>query len=101
LRERARPWTFTHAAEVSGVPEIVIQRFAEDYARTSPALVKCGWGRRAQPQRRQRGHGDSCAARRGRQIRRARRRLLHEQLRRLEHHSAPGWARSPRRESST
>ena len=44
LRERARPWTFTHAAEVSGVPEIVIQRFAEDYARTSPALVKCGWG---------------------------------------------------------
>jgi anaerobic selenocysteine-containing dehydrogenase len=44
LRERARSWTFARAAEVSGVPEILIQRFADDYARSSPALVKCGWG---------------------------------------------------------
>jgi anaerobic selenocysteine-containing dehydrogenase len=44
LRERARPWTFARAAEVSGVPESLIGRLAELYAKSSPALVKCGWG---------------------------------------------------------
>jgi anaerobic selenocysteine-containing dehydrogenase len=44
LRERANPWTFSRAAEISGVPEIVIRRFADDYARSTPALVRCGWG---------------------------------------------------------
>ncbi len=44
LRERARPWTFDRAAEVSGVPAEQIKKVADLYARTSPALVKCGWG---------------------------------------------------------
>lgn len=44
LRERARPWTFERAAEVSGVPAERLRQVADLYARTSPALVKCGWG---------------------------------------------------------
>ncbi len=44
LGERARPWTFDRAAEVSGVPASAIARLAELYARSTPALVKCGWG---------------------------------------------------------
>ena len=44
LRERAKPWTFERAAEVSGVAADVLRTFAEIYATTSPALVKCGWG---------------------------------------------------------
>ncbi len=44
LRARAAEWTFDRAAEVSGVPAAPLRRVAELYARTSPALVKCGWG---------------------------------------------------------
>jgi anaerobic selenocysteine-containing dehydrogenase len=44
LRERAKLWTFAKAAEVTGVPESMISRLAELYAKSSPALVKCGWG---------------------------------------------------------
>lgn len=44
LRERANPWTFARAAEVSGVPEAQLHALADLYARSSPALVKCGWG---------------------------------------------------------
>jgi anaerobic selenocysteine-containing dehydrogenase len=44
LRERARPWTFARAAEVSGASEAQLHALAELYARSSPALVKCGWG---------------------------------------------------------
>jgi anaerobic selenocysteine-containing dehydrogenase len=44
LRERAAAWTFERAAETSGVPEAALRRLADDYARTSPALVRCGWG---------------------------------------------------------
>ncbi|MDH4064938.1 MAG: molybdopterin-dependent oxidoreductase, partial [Acidobacteriota bacterium] len=44
LRERARPWTFDRAAEVSGVPAVQLRQVAELYAHTNPALVKCGWG---------------------------------------------------------
>src|ERR687898_1046717 len=44
LRERAAAWTFERAAETSGVPEAALQRLADDYARTSPALIRCGWG---------------------------------------------------------
>jgi anaerobic selenocysteine-containing dehydrogenase len=44
LREKARPWTFARAAEASGVDAAELQRLAERYARTSPAVVKCGWG---------------------------------------------------------
>lgn len=44
LRERAAEWTFERASEASGVPPAQIRQVAELYARTSPALVKCGWG---------------------------------------------------------
>ena len=44
LREKARPWTFERAAEVSGLDATHLRAVAERYAKTSPALVKCGWG---------------------------------------------------------
>jgi anaerobic selenocysteine-containing dehydrogenase len=44
LRERALPWTFERAAEVSGLRAADIERVARLYAGASPALVKCGWG---------------------------------------------------------
>ncbi len=44
LRERAEPWTFARAADVSGVPAAQIEQVARLYAAASPALVKCGWG---------------------------------------------------------
>ena len=44
LREKARPWTFERAADVSGISADQLRQVAERYAKTSPALVKCGWG---------------------------------------------------------
>jgi anaerobic selenocysteine-containing dehydrogenase len=44
LRDKAREWTFERAAEVSGINADQLRGLAERYARTSPALVKCGWG---------------------------------------------------------
>lgn len=44
LRRRAEPWTLEHAAEVTGVSAESIARFAELYAASSPALLRCGWG---------------------------------------------------------
>jgi anaerobic selenocysteine-containing dehydrogenase len=44
LRERAEPWTFERAAEVSGVDASAIEALATLYARSSTALIKCGWG---------------------------------------------------------
>jgi anaerobic selenocysteine-containing dehydrogenase len=44
LRERALPWTFERAAEVSGLRAADIERLARLYATSQPALVKCGWG---------------------------------------------------------
>ena len=44
LRERAQEWSFERAADVSGVPAERLRQVADLYARTSPALVKCGWG---------------------------------------------------------
>ena len=44
LRQKATPWTFERAAEVSGVDAAQLRSIAERYAKTSPALVKCGWG---------------------------------------------------------
>jgi anaerobic selenocysteine-containing dehydrogenase len=44
LREKALPWTFDRAAEVSGLAADKLLAFAELYAKASPALVKCGWG---------------------------------------------------------
>lgn len=44
LQERAAPWTFARAAEIAGVPAADLARFAELYAETSPAVIRCGWG---------------------------------------------------------
>jgi len=44
LRERALPWTFERAAEVSGLRAEDVERLARLYAASQPALVKCGWG---------------------------------------------------------
>jgi anaerobic selenocysteine-containing dehydrogenase len=44
LREKAAPWTFERAGEIAGVSAEQLQTFAEMYAQSSPALVKCGWG---------------------------------------------------------
>jgi anaerobic selenocysteine-containing dehydrogenase len=44
LREKASPWTFERAADVGGIDAARLRMIAERYARTSPALVKCGWG---------------------------------------------------------
>jgi anaerobic selenocysteine-containing dehydrogenase len=44
FRARASEWTFERAAEVSGIDASVLERFAELYATTSPAVVRCGWG---------------------------------------------------------
>ncbi len=51
-------------------------------------------GTRAQSQRRKRGDGDSRVAVGGRQVRRARRRLLDEQFQRLEYHQALAGSRT-------
>jgi anaerobic selenocysteine-containing dehydrogenase len=44
LRERAEPWTFERAAQVSGVDPALLERVARLYAESTPALVRCGWG---------------------------------------------------------
>ncbi|MGH9176133.1 MAG: molybdopterin-dependent oxidoreductase, partial [Vicinamibacterales bacterium] len=44
LREKAAGWTFDRAADISGVPVDSLAAFADLYANSSPALVKCGWG---------------------------------------------------------
>ncbi len=44
LRARAAEWTFERAGETSGVDAGLIRQFAEIYAASSPALVRCGWG---------------------------------------------------------
>jgi anaerobic selenocysteine-containing dehydrogenase len=44
LRARAEEWTFERAAAVAGVSAAQIEEFAELYARSSPALIRCGWG---------------------------------------------------------
>jgi len=44
LRARADEWTFDRAAAVAGVSAAQIEQFAELYARSSPALIRCGWG---------------------------------------------------------
>lgn len=44
LWERAARWTFDRAAETVGIEQDQLARFAELYARTTPAVVRCGWG---------------------------------------------------------
>ena len=44
LRARAAPWTFERAAAATGVAAAELARFAELYAESSPAAIRCGWG---------------------------------------------------------
>ena len=44
LRERAAIWTVERAAEEAGIDPAALRRFAELYAASSPALIRCGWG---------------------------------------------------------
>src|SRR5262252_4337612 len=44
LHQRAEPWTFERAAQTAGIDPSALSRFAELYASSSPALVRCGWG---------------------------------------------------------
>src|SRR4051812_35885564 len=44
LRERAQPWTFERAAEVAGIDVAALRQVAELYAKSAPALIRCGWG---------------------------------------------------------
>jgi anaerobic selenocysteine-containing dehydrogenase len=44
LRARAAEWTFDRAADVAGIDSRALADFADLYARTSPALIRCGWG---------------------------------------------------------
>jgi anaerobic selenocysteine-containing dehydrogenase len=57
LRDKAQPWTFERAATEAGVAPDLLRSFAERYAATSPALVRCGWG-----QERNRNGGNASAA---------------------------------------
>lgn len=54
LRKRCEPWTSVRAAEVCGLEAATIEQFAELYAASSPAAIRCGWG----PERNRNG----CAA---------------------------------------
>jgi anaerobic selenocysteine-containing dehydrogenase len=44
LRARAAEWPIERAARIAGVDADALRGVAELYARTSPALVRCGWG---------------------------------------------------------
>ena len=44
LRARAAEWTLERAAAVADVDAELIERVAELYAETSPAVIRCGWG---------------------------------------------------------
>jgi len=44
LFDQAQTWSLERAAEVSGVPAQSIQELAEIYAKSEPALIRCGWG---------------------------------------------------------
>ncbi len=44
LRERALPWTIERAADTAGIDALALGRFADLYASSSPALLRCGWG---------------------------------------------------------
>jgi anaerobic selenocysteine-containing dehydrogenase len=44
LRERAAEWPIAKAAALAGVDASALERVAELYAVSSPALIRCGWG---------------------------------------------------------
>ena len=44
LLERAGEWSVARAAEVAGLVAADVERLADVYAESSPALIRCGWG---------------------------------------------------------
>src|SRR5262245_22112184 len=44
LRAKAAEWTFDRAAQIAGINAEDLATFAEWYATSSPALMRCGWG---------------------------------------------------------
>ena len=44
LRRRASEWTFERAAAVAQTDPELLEKVAELYAETSPAVIRCGWG---------------------------------------------------------
>jgi anaerobic selenocysteine-containing dehydrogenase len=44
LRARANEWTLERAADVADIDAAKLAEFAELYASSSPALIRCGWG---------------------------------------------------------
>lgn len=44
LRDKASEWTMEKAAAVADIDAADLERFAEMYAASSPAVVRCGWG---------------------------------------------------------
>ena len=44
LRERAAHWTIERASSTAGVEAARLAQFAELYANSTPALIRCGWG---------------------------------------------------------
>ena len=83
-------WTLERAAAETRVPAADIERFAAPLRRVVPGGAAVRLGARAQPQRRLGDGGDPGAAGRGREVRRARRRLHPVQLLRLAGAEGPG-----------
>jgi anaerobic selenocysteine-containing dehydrogenase len=44
LRQAAAPWTIERAAAEADIDPADLRRLADLYVRSSPALVRCGWG---------------------------------------------------------
>ncbi|HEX3758605.1 MAG TPA: molybdopterin-dependent oxidoreductase [Kofleriaceae bacterium] len=44
LAARAARWSVEAAAREAGIDPVELDRFIELYARTSPAVIRCGWG---------------------------------------------------------
>jgi anaerobic selenocysteine-containing dehydrogenase len=44
LRAAAAPWTIERAAAEAHIDPAALRRLADLYARSSPALIRCGWG---------------------------------------------------------
>src|SRR5262245_46428906 len=44
LRRRAEPWTIERAAALADIDPALLQRVADLYATSAPALIRCGWG---------------------------------------------------------
>ena len=84
LRENAKPWTFERAAEVAASSRSLRHQLPSA-TRNVAGAGEVRLGTRTQPQRRQRRRRGAGPARGRRQVRRARRRLLDEQLRDVGH----------------